>query len=486
MSLAKRAFKRALKHVKPIEPICKNICEFMKFVPPGHFYSPIPSAADCETAFRVLNPNPAGIDLREEAQLRLVEQMSTYYGSIPDFTYHECDRHRYSYDNYYYSYSDATILACFLQKLRPRRFVDIGGGYTSLLVLDLNDTVFSADPIEIDVVEPYPNLLRGMLRQHDRITIVPEKVQSVDLSFFGKLERDDVLFLDTTHVSKLGSEVNYLAFNVLPALKPGVVLHIHEMFFPFEYPREFFAQRKCWNEIYCWRAFLTNNLEYQIELFNSYLEQNPRARMRERFPRYFEQGNPELAVQTRGSSLWLRKAEAGDMLQKSRSSLRPPRSTAWGTRHQVCLRELPCARPPPNRPAARAASQSQLQPPGYPDSIQKRPVVTHDDQTPRPSCKRPFERGDASQVELVRRFVEEQELRRWVTQEQAKERCSCALARAERAQGALRQCQREAMSQEPLGYLRWAARAGGGKDAGQQALFRQPVVRMLGNVADAG
>jgi hypothetical protein len=279
----------------------------MKFFPPGHFYSPIPSEEDCRLAQAQLGSAFAGIDLRESFQLDLVRHISPFYPRIPDFTYERNDRYRYHYDNDFYSYSDSTIMACLVQYCQPRRFVDIGGGYTTLLMLDLNDTFFTANPTQIAVVEPYPDSLRRSLRINDRVDLRAEKVQNIDISLFEELDRDDVLFLDTTHVCKLGSDVNHIMFEILPRLKSGVRVHVHEVFYPFEYPSSFFSVGKYWNELYLWRAFLMNNSDFEIELFNSFLEQTHRTTMQENFPKYFERGRPEVAVQNQGASLWIRK-----------------------------------------------------------------------------------------------------------------------------------------------------------------------------------
>jgi hypothetical protein len=307
MGIFKQALKKAIRRIKPVRSICRNICEFMKFVPPGHFYSPIPSEEDYRSVQAASGFEISGIDLRKSLQIGLLERIGPHYRTIPDFTYKKNPGHRYYFDNHYYSYSDSTIMACLLQYEKPKRFVDIGGGFSTLLMLDLNDTVFKANPVRIDVIEPHPESLRALLWEGDRVSIRQEKAQNVDLSFFEEMDRDDVLFLDTTHVSKLGSEVNHIMFNVLPRLRHGVRIHVHEIFFPFEYPGAFFLEGKYWNELYLWRSFLMHNTDYEIELFNSYLELNDGPRMQRLFPKYFEKGRPEIVVQNQGSSLWLRK-----------------------------------------------------------------------------------------------------------------------------------------------------------------------------------
>jgi hypothetical protein len=310
MDSAKRRFKRAL--LLPLRPFCVRACEHMVLFPPGHYYSPIPSDEDHRTALASQSASHEGIDLREDAQLALLGQMREHYPAIPGFPREAAGQFRFFYGNHYYSYSDTTMLACLLAHVRPRRFVDVGGGFTTFLMLDLNETVFRDDPVELHVIEPYPERLRSRLRPGDRLGLVVDKVQNVELSFFEQLQSGDVLFLDSTHVSKLGSDVNHVVFEILPRLAPGVLVHVHEIFFPFEYPSSFYFDGKFWNELYLWRAFLMFNPAFEVLLFNSYLEQRHAPLLWQWFPRYFEKGDPKVVVQNQGSSLWLRKSQRLD------------------------------------------------------------------------------------------------------------------------------------------------------------------------------
>ncbi len=81
-----------------------------------------------------------------------------------------------------------------------------------------------------------------------------------------------MLFIDSTHVSKVGSDVNFLFFEVLPRLRPGVHVHVHDIAYPFEYPREWVLEGRAWNEAYLLRAFLTGNPHWQIDLWPSVLQ----------------------------------------------------------------------------------------------------------------------------------------------------------------------------------------------------------------------
>ncbi len=107
----------------------------------------------------------------------------------------------------------------------------------------------------------------------------------------------DILFIDSTHVSKIGSDVNRLIFDILPALPRGVVVHFHDIFFPFEYPLEWLYEGRAWNEAYLLRAFLSYNKSFKILFWNSYLQAKQLDALNAAYP----------AMAVGGSSIWIKK-----------------------------------------------------------------------------------------------------------------------------------------------------------------------------------
>ena len=142
--------------------------------------------------------------------------------------------------------------------------------------------------------------MKSLIRSDDlrSIDIVESRLQDVPIDQFQKLNSGDFLFIDSTHVSKTGSDVNYLLFDVLPALSDGVYIHLHDVFYPFEYPKEWVFGGRSWNEIYALRAFLQYNTRFSIEMMNTYLQHFNRQRFIERMP---------LCMKNMGGSIWLRK-----------------------------------------------------------------------------------------------------------------------------------------------------------------------------------
>jgi hypothetical protein len=272
--------------------------------PPGHFHSPIPSIADIREREDDIFGLPAvlpGIDLREREQLKLIELFSDLYHDQP-FERSPRELRRYYFDNESFGYGDALVLHFMLRSYRPQRLVEVGSGFSSAVVLDTND-LFLGAALRCTFIEPFPDRLYSLLRDDDRrrYRVLDRPVQDVSLDTFDLLESGDILFIDSTHVSKIGSDVNWLLFNVLPRLRPGVLVHFHDVFYPFEYPREWIYEGRAWNEAYLVRAFLLFNPSFEILLFNSYLAEFHHDEVARRMP---------LWAMNTGGSLWLRCCEA--------------------------------------------------------------------------------------------------------------------------------------------------------------------------------
>lgn len=275
------------------------------FVPPGHYYSPIPPfdeiRRDEARIFGSVSRAIAGIDLHEDEQLALLEQFAKLYPSIP-FRDQATPGLRYHYDNQSYAYSDGVMLHCMLRHLKPKRLIEVGSGFSSCVTLDTND-LFLDGSMQTTFIEPYPELLMSLTSDADRarIRIIPKRLQDVDLDVFASLQSGDVLFIDSTHVSRIDSDVNRVFFDILPSLAPGVLVHFHDIFYPFEYPKEWVRFGRAWNEMYLLRAFLQYNTTFRVVLMNTYLAHFHRPFFEERMP---------LVLKNTGGSIWLCKEGA--------------------------------------------------------------------------------------------------------------------------------------------------------------------------------
>ena len=281
--------KRHLEHV------------YGTWVPPGHFYSPFPDLTEFDKrAHQLLSieSQPAEIDLREDAQLELFDELAELLHEVP-FPVERTNAFRYYFDNPAYEWGDGLILHAMLRHLKPRRVVETGSGYSSAMLLDTTERWLEPG-VALTFIEPHSDLLRSLLRPGDegRVTILEAGVQDVDPRVFAQLQADDILFIDSTHVVKAGSDVNHLFFEVLPRLAVGVVIHIHDVFFPFEYPVAWVHERRAWQETYLLRAFLMYNAAFRIEWFQHLMWSRHRPQLEARVP--------DMA-RNAGGNMWLRK-----------------------------------------------------------------------------------------------------------------------------------------------------------------------------------
>jgi predicted O-methyltransferase YrrM len=249
------------------------------FYPAGHFYSPIVSVEEIKKRELEIwkgeqTDEIAGIDLRTEDQIKLIKALNRYYEDLP-FKSGKQSGTRYFFENGFYSYTDGIILHAMIRHMRPKRIIEIGSGFSSAMMLDTNELFFN-NSIELTFIEPYPDRLNSLVRDSDRrsVEIIVRDAQSVPLAVFEKLDAGDILFIDSTHVVKTGSDVNYILFEILPRLKSGVLIHFHDVFFPFEYPKELVFMGRNWNEDYFLKAFLMYNNEFEIKLFSQYLHKH--------------------------------------------------------------------------------------------------------------------------------------------------------------------------------------------------------------------
>jgi len=273
--------------------------ENLECFPPGHFYSALPSLEDRK---RFLASKPTeneimGIRLNGQKQFNLLKKFKEYYDQCP-FQDEKSGDLKYYFLNPSYSYTDGLTLYCMMREFKPRRIIEVGSGFSSFLMLDTSELYFN-DQIDFTFIDPYPELLYSQLKHSDRKhKILPLKVQEVDISIFKALKANDILFIDSTHVSKLRSDVNKLIHEILPVLQKGVLIHFHDIPWPFEYPADWIKKGFAWNEAYLLRAFLEFNESFGILFFCGYLHKNYGAWLRENMP---------LCQKNGGNNIWIEK-----------------------------------------------------------------------------------------------------------------------------------------------------------------------------------
>jgi hypothetical protein len=270
---------------------------------PGHYYSPVVDQQELRSRQDVIwdiKKELPGIDLNIAEQRSWFERLIDAGKKIP-FQNTAGGKWRYYYDNKTYPLSDGLVLFMILNSLKPKRLIEVGSGFSSALILDTKDE-FLKYPLELTFIDPNPqDRLMGLLREEDHksTTIVKDIVQNTPPQTFKKLQENDILLIDNSHVSKTGSDVNYLLTEILPILNKGVIVHIHDIFYPFEYPKEWLLDLKLnWNEIYSVHNFLIFNNAYKIIFFSDFIQHQFEGELKDKVPQFFE-GRP--------GSLWIQK-----------------------------------------------------------------------------------------------------------------------------------------------------------------------------------
>jgi hypothetical protein len=240
---------------------------------PGHFYSPIVDPAELAPQAATLwppRPECAGIDFDPAGRAHLLE---TVFPSLlaaydyPDTVAHPDDPPGFFNANSQFAGLDARAAFALLRHWAPRRIVEVGSGFSSLLMADVGRRFLGPD-FRLTCIEPFP---RAFLRRQAGIELVVAPVQSVDLEAFAAIGPGDVLFIDSSHVAKTGSDVNRLYFDVLPRLPVGARVHIHDVFLPHEYPRAWvLEENRSWNEQYLVRALLMDSTRLRVRFGSTF------------------------------------------------------------------------------------------------------------------------------------------------------------------------------------------------------------------------
>ena len=269
-------------------------------VTPVSVYQPIPDTRTLRGESWAKPSELVGIDMNESGQLELLEglqrRFAAEYASLPSHA--TGVSHEFYLENGAFPPLDAKVLYGMVRQHRPRRIKEVGAGFSTLLTaqaLRRNQEEDPAYACEFVTIDPIPHdFVRAGVPGLSRL--VPSPVQDVPFSEFAELQANDILFIDSTHVLKIGSDVQYEFLELLPRLRPGVLVHVHDVFLPFEYPREWILEKqRFWNEQYLLQAFLACNDSFQVVWGSAYMA----SRHRERVEAAFASCN--------GASFWMRR-----------------------------------------------------------------------------------------------------------------------------------------------------------------------------------
>jgi predicted O-methyltransferase YrrM len=275
------------------------------YVEPGHFYSPITLPELAERHLERLGAPGAidtlpGVHIDRAAMVALWGELSALMRECPYPSDRVGTPYRYQLENQAYGWGDGLTLYAMIRNFAPKRIIEVGSGWSSACIADTVD-LYLDGRCELTFIEPYGDLLRSTLG--DRLaaaTLIESPVQDVELRRFESLEANDILFIDSTHVLKTASDVCFELLEVLPRLKPGVIVHFHDIPWPFEYRRDWAVElNRSWNEAYALRAFLIGNADWEVIFFNSYMAELEWNVLLAGCPDFLRDGG--------GGGIWLRR-----------------------------------------------------------------------------------------------------------------------------------------------------------------------------------
>jgi len=252
-------------------------------VVPVHFYNPLPNHLELEKT-RNWWAKPSSlpgitIDLDKHAQA-LTEVCSPYLDEYRDEGLEHKALMRAGTSGF--GELEGAVLHCVIRTIRPKRIVEVGGG-TSTQIARIAADYNRDDDVELISIEPYPS---AALYSTPGVTLIPQPVQSVSPSLFADLRENDLLFIDSSHVVRPGGDVNHLILEVLPTLRAGVIVHFHDIYLPYDYPRYLLKHVFAATETSLLRAFLTFNNRTCIWFCMSLLHYERPEVLRNLFPSY--------------------------------------------------------------------------------------------------------------------------------------------------------------------------------------------------------
>jgi hypothetical protein len=267
------AYKHKLRHA--IQSLLKSFLPDYRgivFAEPGHFYSPLLKIDAIGRNDRILPHDGVdyweNIDLRADEQKQIFREISTIQEKI-HFPIRKNPGGNYYSNNSYFGAADAYLLAGMLDRVRPARIIEIGSGFSSGVMIDTLKKI--GIKTNLTFIDPFTERVSKVL-ENEKIEarVIQDKVQNCDLNMFDDLAAGDFLFVDSSHVAKVGSDVAHIFLRVFPRIKKGVHIHIHDIFYPESYPIEWLKKGVAWNECLFLRCFLSGNSNYKITAFNNY------------------------------------------------------------------------------------------------------------------------------------------------------------------------------------------------------------------------
>lgn len=273
-----------------------------------HYYTPIPDTRELKDELWTRQSELPGLKMNEEKQLKLLEEFSSQYPlEYNEFPLEkQAVPHEFHLRNGFFGSVDAEIMYSMIRHRKPRRITEIGAGYSTYLAAKAIHRNQAEDPeysCVLTAIDPYPNeTLRKGFPGLSRL--ISKKVQDVPLQEFSELEENDILFIDSSHVVRIGGDVQHEFLEILPRINKGVLVHVHDVYLPMEYPKPYVKDYlRFWSEQYLLQAFLAFNDSFEVMWGSRYMRLRHPDRLMEAFKNY----DRDETGDERMSSLWMRR-----------------------------------------------------------------------------------------------------------------------------------------------------------------------------------
>jgi hypothetical protein len=267
------------------------------------YESPIPDFEKLDESFWLKRSGLAGVNINEKKALELLEIFeNNFKKEYEAFPINETDiPYQYFASNHMFGPIDAEILYCMIRYFKPSKIIEIGSGYSTRLAAQAilkNQEVGGSYYCELTAIEPYPQItLKTGFPGFSKL--ITEPVEKIPLSTFEGLKQNDILFIDSSHVLRTGGDVQYEYLEILPTLNKGVIIQIHDVRTPEEYPKRRLRQKRFYTEQYLLQAFLAFNNAFEVLWPGNYMQLNYSNKLDLAFNRHRQfQG---------GDSFWMRK-----------------------------------------------------------------------------------------------------------------------------------------------------------------------------------
>lgn len=270
---------------------------------PVHYYSPVPDTQNLTDNFFQVRSKMPGVRINLHVAEELLSKISAFKKEYESFPSSHPNPQVFSYAGAPYCSGEAEVLYGIIRSFKPRKIIEIGSGFTTLLSAAAkvaNSQDDAGQECEFISIDPYPPEFVSNLPGLNKL--IKKPVQEVELALFESLGTDDILFIDSSHVVRTGSDVVYEYLEILPRIAPGVLVHIHDIFLPAEYPPDWIREALFfWNEQYLLQAILAHGSSWQVIWPGHLMHLDHSDELKAAFPAYHES-------KCRPSCWWMRKS----------------------------------------------------------------------------------------------------------------------------------------------------------------------------------